>query len=147
MLLLLYYAEDHARAIVHTGQEIGNPGGRIVGGTFSRGQWHDVKRDIAAKKVKDRQDQEAVEAREEAARQREIDRIAAEIAARHAAEDAAHQQVLAGMTGQAPALDASMAQLQRIAQQAAHGAKMVKEQRLAREAAEEEEALAALMMH
>src|SRR5688572_16145282 len=114
-------------------------GSAIAAGTFSKGQWHTLKTTIAARRKQEDDDKRAKERTAEDRRQREIARIAAEIAARRHGEDQTLAVQLAAIPPAAPANGQAMAQLQRIAQQAAHGVHMARQQRQTREAAEEDE--------
>jgi hypothetical protein len=123
-----------------------DPGSAIVAGTFSRGQWHDLKKDVVARRKKKADDLAARAQEAEERRQREIARIAAEIAARRAEEDAAHLAQMAAIHGQvAPPIDA-MAGLRQMAEQVSQLAMTAKHNEIAKAQAEEDEAIAMLLM-
>lgn len=64
-----------------------NPGGAIVGGTFSKGQWHSLKEEIALKKRKRRDEIEALRLAEAAAAEAAQAKLAAQVAQQRDAED------------------------------------------------------------
>lgn len=123
---------------------ITDPGSSIVAGTFSKGQWRDLKRDLEARRLKAKRKREAAEAALEAERQRQIAAIAAEIAARRAQEDASLAERLKSLWSQG-FNPQGMSAIDLAAAQAAHGQKLAQLAKARREAEEEEEALALLM--
>jgi hypothetical protein len=136
--------QDNAFQIHNHAQETLDPGSRIVAGTFSRGQWRDLQKDLATKRLEAKRKRELAEAALEAERQRQIEAIAAEIAAKRAAEDASLAERLQSLLSRG-LNPQGLAQVDMAAAQAAHGQKLAQLARAKREAEEEEEALALLM--
>lgn len=138
--------QDEAFQIIDRSSAVIEPGGRIVAGTFSRGQWHDLKSELDAKRALARKKREEAEAALEAERQRQIEVIAAEIAARREQEDAANLAALAQLRAGAPQpLISALQGIDLGAAQVAHGQKLAQLAKAKRDAEEEEEALALLM--
>jgi hypothetical protein len=80
MLLLLYYAEDRADVRDRTG-------GRIVGGTFTRGRWRELRSDLRTGRRREEEEARAERARE---------------AKRAAEAEAAHQALLESLKRRTP---------------------------------------------
>jgi hypothetical protein len=138
--------QDEAFQIHDRTPAVIDPGSRIVAGSFSKGQWRDLQRDLAVKRAEAKRKREAADAALESERQRQIAAIAAEIAARRAEEDAAHLAQMAAIQGQvAPPVDA-LGALQQMAQQAGEQALAAKHNEIAKAQAEEDEAIALLLM-
>jgi hypothetical protein len=134
--------------VLEVGSHIGS---RIVAGTFSRGQWRDLKQDIAARRKWDEDEQAAAAAleaeRKEAERQARIADIARQTAERRAKDDADLAAVLATLPPAAPTFDADQLQaaVSRVRQEV-EGEQQRRAEALRRMALEEEEAAAAMLL-
>jgi hypothetical protein len=137
------FQDDAFQVHDHT-QETLDPGSRIVAGTFSRGQWRDLQRELEAKRVLARKKRELAAAALEAERIRDFERIAAEIAARRAEEDRTLAEKLKALWGQG-LNPQGLTSADLAAAQVFHANRLAQLAQAKREAEEEEEALALLM--
>jgi hypothetical protein len=136
--------QDNAFQVHNHAQETLDPGSRIVAGTFSRGQWRDLQRDLEARRLEAKRKREAAAAALEAERLRDFERIAAEIAARRSEEDATLIAKLKGLWSQG-LNPQGLTAADMAAAQSFHANRLAKLAQAKREAEEEEEALALLM--